>query len=219
MAASIPDKTTPNKTTQMCGLPGKRDRTRLLLIEAAIDVLSEKGLEGTSIDDLMRVAGMARGTFYNHFQSREELSCAVSAFIREQVYQTVVDRIPDHYNAEQIFTCTAYGFIHYGLKNPKTGWTLVRIGGSSHWVTGERFARAHNALQAVLPNQEAPFLGLIYIEGVALMVLRRLLENSINQDEADAVFQLAMRGVGIETIHIPALMETARAFVTELQLR
>ncbi|HSC75654.1 MAG TPA: TetR/AcrR family transcriptional regulator [Pseudomonadales bacterium] len=199
--------------------PGKRDRTRLLLIEAAIDVLSEKGLEGTSIDDLMRAAGMARGTFYNHFQSREELSCAVSSFIREQVYQTVVDRIPEHYNAEQTFICTAYGFLNYGLKYPKTGWALVRIGGSSHWVTGERFSRAHNALKAVLPNQEPLFLGLIYIEGVTLMVLRRLLENSINRNEADTIIQLAMRGVGIEPSHIPSLMDTARAFITELQLR
>lgn len=199
--------------------PGKRDRTRLLLIEAAIDVLSEQGLEGASIDDLMRAAGMARGTFYNHFQDRAELSCAVSQFIREQVYQTVVDRIPAHYNAEQTFICTAYGFLHYGLKYPKIGWSLVRIGGSSHWVTGERFARAHNALQAVLPNKEPLFLGLIYIEGVTLMVLRRLLENSISSDEADTIIQLAMRGVGIEPSHIPDLLDTAKAFITELQLR
>lgn len=205
----------PNPTCQ----PGKRDRTRQALIEAAIDVLSEQGLEGTSIDDLMRVAGMARGTFYNHFQDREELACAVSNFIREQVYQTVVDRIPAHYNAEQTFICTAYGFVHYGLKFPKTGWSLVRIGGSSRWVTGERFARAHNALQAVLPNQEPLFLGLIYIEGVTLMVLRRLLENTINNDEADTIIQLAMRGVGIEPSRIQSLMDTARTFITELQLR
>ena len=207
-----------HKNSSACQ-PGKRDRTRLILIEAAIDVLSEQGLEGTSIDDLMRVAGMARGTFYNHFQDREELACAVSSFIREQVFQTVVDRIPAHYNAEQTFICTTYGFIHYGLKHPKTGWSLVRIGGSSHWVTGERFARAHNALQAVLPNQEPLFLGLIYIEGVALMVLRRLLENTINNDEADTIIQLAMRGVGIEPSHIPLLMDTAKTFITELQLR
>src|SRR5690606_14527634 len=154
-------------------LPCKRDRTRTLLIEAAIDVLSEKGLEGSSIDDLMRIAGMVRGTFYNHFQTREELVVCTSNFIREQIYQSVVDRVPESYSAEQTFTCITYGFIHYGLKHPKTGWALVRIGGSTHWVSGERFTRAREVLKALLPDQEQAYLGLIYIEGVALMVLRR----------------------------------------------
>ncbi|MBK8289386.1 MAG: TetR family transcriptional regulator [Cellvibrionales bacterium] len=39
---------------------GKRERTRQALLEAAIRMLAERGLEGTSIDDLMRAAGMAR---------------------------------------------------------------------------------------------------------------------------------------------------------------
>jgi AcrR family transcriptional regulator len=201
-----------------CPPPGKRDRTRIALIEAAIDVLAEKGLEGTSIDDLMRTAGMARGTFYNYFQTREELVCAVSGFIRENVYQAVVDRIPPHYNNEETFACVTYGFIHYGIQYPKTGWALVRIGGSTHWVTGERFQRAHNALEAVLIDPAPPFLGLIYIEGVALMVIRRLLENVIGIEEADTVITMAMRGVGISSERIPALLKTAKAFVDSINL-
>ncbi len=213
--------TNMNKTmteTHCCPSPGKRDRTRVALIEAAIDVLAEKGLEGTSIDDLMRTAGMARGTFYNYFQTREEVVCAVSSFIRENIYQAVVDRIPAHYSDEETFACVTYGFIHYGLQYPKTGWALVRIGGSSHWVTGERFQRAHNALEAVLPNQEPPFLGLIYIEGVALMVMRRLLEGVISIEEMEAIIALAMRGAGIAPERISSLLETASAFVESINL-
>ena len=199
--------------------PCKRDRTRLALIEAAIDILSEKGMEGTSIDELMQGAGMARGTFYNHFENREELVGAVSCFIREQIYQSVVDRIPESYNAEQTFTCITYGFIHYGLTYLKTGWALVRIGGSSHWVSGERFSRAHNALQKVMPDQqERPYLGLIYIEGVALMLLRRLLEKVITIEEADSIIELALRGIGINKAQIKTLRNTAREFVIGLQL-
>lgn len=197
---------------------GKRERTRLALIEAAIGVLAEKGLESTSIDDLMRAAGMARGTFYNYFPTREALACVVSEHIRECIYQSVIDRIPVDYDAETTFTCITYGFILYGLQYPKTGWALVRIGGSSHWVTGERFERAHSALQAVLPNDEPLLLGLIYIEGVALMVLRRLLEGVIDTGQADIIIQLAMRGMGIAPIRMPELLATAKAFVTSLGL-
>lgn len=202
-----------------CHLPGKRERTRLALVEAAVEVLAEKGLEGTSIDELMRAAGMARGTFYNYFQNREEVACAVSETIRERIHYAVVDRIPEHYSPAEIVSCVTYGFIHYGLTYPKTGWALVRIGGSSHWVTGELFQRPRIALTSLLPDNEPLKLGLLYIEGVTLMALRRLLENVITIKEADSVLGLALRGIGIEATHVPRLLAIARAFVTELQLR
>ena len=200
-------------------LPCKRDRTRVLLIEAAIDVLSERGLEGCSIDDLMRVAGMARGTFYNHFESRENLVACTSNFIREKIYQAVVDRVPKSYSAEETFTCITFGFIHYALKHPKTGWALVRIGGSTQWVSGARFSRAGDVMAALLPELEKASLGLIYIEGVALMVLRRLLEKVITIEEAETIIVLAMRGVGIDSTHTATLLKTAKKFVSELHLR
>lgn len=205
------------KPVTSSGQPNKRERTRIALIEAAIDVLAERGLEGTSIDELMRHADMARGTFYNHFQTREELTHATSQFIRECLFQTVVDAVPAHYNQEETFACITRGFIHYGLRFPKMGWALVRIGGSSHWVTGERFRRAHDALQTVMPEQAA-FLGLIYIEGVALMVLRRLLEGAISTKDADDVITLALRGAGIAPERIPSLLATATAFVQSINL-
>ena len=207
------------KADHACCTPtSKRERTRIALIEAAIDVLADKGLEGTSIDDLMRVAGMARGTFYNYFQTREEVAEAVSDHIREQIFSTIVDPIPTHYSHEETFACVSYGFIQYGLVYPKTGWALVRIGGSTHWVTGERFQRAHTALQAVLPGDETPFNGLVYIEGVALMIMRRQLEGAISPEDAQAVIALALRGVGIPPNNIARLLEIAKAFVHSIQL-
>ncbi|HQQ62373.1 MAG TPA: TetR/AcrR family transcriptional regulator [Pseudomonadales bacterium] len=198
--------------------PGKRDRTRLALVEAAIEILADKGLEGTSIDELMRVAGMARGTFYNYFESRDALACAASDHIRARLYDSVVDRIPADYTPEETFTCITLGFIHYSLQRPKTGWALVRIGGSSHWVTGDRFSRTRQALCDILPAQVPPFMGLVFIEGIALMVLRRLLEGVINTDEADTVIQLALHGVGIDAEKIPALLAKAKTFVATLDL-
>ncbi len=197
-------------------LPGKRERTRLALVEAAIAILAERDLEGTSIDDVARMAGMARGTFYNHFESREALACAASQLIRERLHSSVVDHIPVTFDAAETFTCVTYGFIHHCLQQPQTGWALVRIGGSAHWVTAEQFTRAHTALAALLPADAPLMLGLVYIEGVALMVVRRLLENVITFTEAETVIALAMQGIGVPAQRIPALQETARRFVSAL---
>lgn len=196
--------------------PGKRERTRAALIEAAIEVLADKGLEGISIDELMRVAGMARGTFYNYFQTREEVVGAVITTLKDRLRTAVVDRIPADYSSEAVVACSIYGFIKFGKDHPKMGWTLVRIGGDSQWVSGEKFQRCEAALEGVLGADIQPVPGLAFIDGVILMLLRRVLEDRISGEEAEQVLVLAFRGLGIRAAKIRSMMSTARQFVESL---
>ena len=43
------------------------------ILKAAIDVISEKGLDKTSISDIVKKAGIAQGTFYLYFSSKKAL--------------------------------------------------------------------------------------------------------------------------------------------------
>lgn len=203
-------------TSSIASIPGKRERTRIALIEAAIDVLAEKGLEGCSIDELMRVAGMARGTFYNYFQTREDVIGAVSDHIREKIHDTVISRVPGEYNSETILACIVYGFIKYGLDHPKIGWTLVRIGGGRHWVSGRHFECADRALQEVIGEDMLLPAGLTYVEGVGLMILRRMLEGRITRPEVEQILLMFFRGLGIPRARLKSLMATAKDFATGL---
>jgi len=204
-------------SNSVASIPGKRERTRIALIEAAIDVLAEKGLEGSSIDDLVRVAGLARGTFYNYFQTREDVICAVSAYIQEKFHEAVVSRVPADYSNEAIVACITYGFIKYGLDNPKIGWALVRIGGGKHWVSGSKFECADQALQQVIGEDMLLEAGLTYLEGVALMILRRLLEGRISKPEVMQILTLLFRGLGVHGARVKSLMNTAQKFVQSLR--
>ena len=54
--------------------PDRRiQRTRLALREALIDLMTERGWDETNIRDLCERANVGRSTFYQHFQSKEEL--------------------------------------------------------------------------------------------------------------------------------------------------
>ena len=52
------------------------------LVMTSRRLFAEKGFAGTSIEDIVRAAGVTRGALYHHFGSKEELFEAV--FIREQ---------------------------------------------------------------------------------------------------------------------------------------
>ncbi|MFT4026586.1 MAG: helix-turn-helix domain-containing protein [Novosphingobium sp.] len=59
--------------------------THQALIEAAVGLISEKGVEALSVAALARCVGMDRGTVYYHFASREALLEAVGTWSAEQL--------------------------------------------------------------------------------------------------------------------------------------
>ncbi|MFB9325810.1 TetR family transcriptional regulator [Paenibacillus aurantiacus] len=48
------------------------------ILQAAIEIISEKGLYSTSISDIVKKAGVAQGTFYLYFRSKNALIPAIA---------------------------------------------------------------------------------------------------------------------------------------------
>jgi AcrR family transcriptional regulator len=61
------------------GSGGKRARTRAKLIEAAAEVIGEKGFDRAALEDIAARAGMTRGAVYGNFRNKEELFLALIA--------------------------------------------------------------------------------------------------------------------------------------------
>jgi AcrR family transcriptional regulator len=58
--------------------PGKRDlnkeRTKERILKAALELFREKGLEGTTTRQISQKAGIAEGTLFNYFKTKEDLA-------------------------------------------------------------------------------------------------------------------------------------------------
>jgi AcrR family transcriptional regulator len=55
----------------------KRARTRAALLEAARELVRERGYERTTLDEVARRAGMTSGAIYGNFRNRDELFIAL----------------------------------------------------------------------------------------------------------------------------------------------
>lgn len=55
----------------------QKEEKKLHLMQAAETMFLQKGFAGTSIDDIVRTAGVAKGTFYLYFQDKAEIWDAV----------------------------------------------------------------------------------------------------------------------------------------------
>ena len=61
----------------------KRARTRAQIVEAGATLMAERPFEALTVDAVVDAAGVAKGTFYYHFQSLEELAAAVGEKLGE----------------------------------------------------------------------------------------------------------------------------------------
>lgn len=55
----------------------RKENTRAKLVRASLDIFVEKGIDGATVDDLVKAAGFTRGAFYSSFSSKEEVFIAL----------------------------------------------------------------------------------------------------------------------------------------------
>ena len=56
----------------------ERGTARTRLLDAAVDVIRAQGFSATSVDDLCSAAGVTKGAFFHHFESKEALGVAAA---------------------------------------------------------------------------------------------------------------------------------------------
>jgi AcrR family transcriptional regulator len=66
----------------------KREERRIQILESSRKLFSEKGYYETYVEDVIREAHVGKGTFYRHFENKEELFKAV---VRENMVPPLAD--------------------------------------------------------------------------------------------------------------------------------
>ena len=70
----------------------KKERAREIT-QAALDVFSQKGYAGTSVDEIAAAAGIAKGTVYEYFPSKDQLYIAALMVFVEEFENAMADRL------------------------------------------------------------------------------------------------------------------------------
>lgn len=65
------------------------------IVQAAVQVFREKGIEKTKISDIVKVAGIAQGTFYLYFPSKLALMPAIAEVMVEKTMEIVKETVQE----------------------------------------------------------------------------------------------------------------------------
>jgi len=109
---------------------GKRARTRAALLDGALSVIAEKGVENTKINDITDTAGLANGTFYNHFHDKDEILREVAYGIAGEVGRQIDEEMVAIKDARARVVTATTRFISLALADLE--WGSVLIGSVEH---------------------------------------------------------------------------------------
>jgi len=106
----------------------RRERMRTHLIESALFIFSSKGVEGSSIDDVIRTAKVSRGTFYNYFRTTEELLVALGRRLGNDLIDLVEAAVKKLERPIDRLGLGVRMFLHVAEQHPRFASYLWRAG-------------------------------------------------------------------------------------------
>ncbi len=68
----------------------RRQRTRQALLDAGLALFAELPVDAVAIDEITAKAGVGKGSFYNHFESREAFATAIVEDIRRDIEAQII---------------------------------------------------------------------------------------------------------------------------------
>jgi len=184
-----------------------RERMRAILVEAALRLFARKGVDATTIDEIVTVAGVAKGTFYNYFTDRADIARAVGGNIRHEL-NMAVDALNAGIDdpAERIRRGVCL-FMASVAGNPDKATMLSRLYDSGLSITG--FGNAHllgDIRDGIakgridVPSEEA---ALHHVVGLGTAAMRHLLDAGAGPEVlrgegyARDISLVLLRGLGV----------------------
>jgi len=104
----------------------KRARTRAQIVKAGLMLLAERPPEGLTIDAIVEAAGVAKGTFYYHFQSVEELIAAAGAKLADSFDEFLAPSRLDEPDPVERMSFAFTKFLEKALDDPIWARLVVR---------------------------------------------------------------------------------------------
>ena len=180
----------------------RRAQTRARLLAAAYKLFALHGAEAPTIDDVILEAGVARGTFYNYFKTRDSLFRAVADDIATAINRRLdLVRTGMDDPAERL----AIGFrvfARYAAADHARGWILLRtmplLGGISPNMSEDVTREFAAAFESGRFRSTSATMLVDLALGFLIRIIYRLLVDRLRPDYVDQAAEAMLIAFGLE---------------------
>lgn len=188
-----------------------RERTKTLLLDAALRLFARQGVGATAIHEIAAEAGVSNGTFYNYFRTRDEVVEAVSVRLAERLQEEITASAADVTDAAERMAIGTRRFVLQAVHDPVWAAALIRVSTSRAAALARTAAPALHDLR--LGRRQGRFTyrnevaALDLITGTVLAGMRSVLEGRAGAEHPAFIAELVLRGLGISAAEAGALVK------------
>ncbi len=177
----------------------RRAKTRAQLVEAGAMLLAERPPESLTVDAIVDAAGVAKGTFYYHFQSIDELTAAVGARLGESFDELLTPGRLEFSDCVERLSFAFTQFLERAISD--AGWArlVVQSSQSADFGLGVRANLKGDLSEAIAQDRLAVRdveLAADIVIGIWLQVTRGILERGAHADLTSQARDAVMRSLG-----------------------
>lgn len=180
-------------------------RTRATLIAAGFELLCEKPIDAIAIDDVVAMARVAKGTFFNHFADKADFATAIAIEVRLELETLIARAKADVADPiSRIATGMRVG-ARFAITQPKRTTVLLRTQASStasdHPLNRGLLNDIEAACAMGLLRAEAKDTGVLYWLGLCQVLMMYLIERKPSRAAASRCLKqmlvLGLTGLGV----------------------
>lgn len=180
----------------------KRERTRRQLLRAALAVLNERGVAAFAAQEVAAAAGVANGTFYNYFPTREALLEALTGWFVESYCRHIDASYAHVEDGAERMAIGGRRYVLFAVERPEWARLMLGLmdGGAPLLARIAPFAlrdlRMGVRQKRFRIASERAAMDLI--AGTDLMAIRSVLAGAAGRGHAVAAATTVLRGLGME---------------------
>ena len=175
--------------------PGKREQTKVAnrqaILDAAREVFGELGYETATVRDIIRRTGLAAGTFYNYYRSKEEVFAALADDGAKRFAPILKSLRGKGYSFEAFVHAAISAYFTFIAGEQRT-WIERRPAGEPHpHVQGETpemaavFAEIRDALSEDIAQRKTPLGDPTYMAAACIAIARDVGDKMLERRPVD----------------------------------
>jgi AcrR family transcriptional regulator len=188
-------------------------RTHQALISAGCDLLLERPIDAIPIDDVVAAAGVAKGSFFNHFADKQAFAQAIVNQIRVELESWIAEANADVSDPLIRFVQGMEISVEFALSDRKRAEVMLRAAPRTTAKDHPLNVRVNGDLGVLVASgvfrPEAEHNGLIFWLGLCQSLTRDILERRLERDIAAhkvrEMLILSLSGFGVEPAHVTEL--------------
>ena len=196
------------------------------MLAAGQRLLAERSVDAVAIDDIVQAAGVAKGSFYNHFEDKSAFATTILYSIRQEI-EAAVQRANENITDPALRVVRALAvYVNYLLASHERASVLLRINvgitSTSNPLNKGVFEDVAAGLRSgrfVVPSVEAGALFVVATCEVAMMAAVEETDDRHTLMLTQQIGALALRGLGIGFAESESLSASAIHLALDGQLK